>query len=33
QSSDSHNTIWCLIEEENTNKALAALHEEFKLHM
>nr|WP_272878374.1 aspartate kinase [Clostridium sp. Cult3] len=31
QTSDSHNTIWCLIKEEDTDKALAALHNEFKL--
>lgn len=33
QTSDSHNTIWCLIEEKNTKKALSALHKEFKLYM
>ena len=32
QTSDSHSTIWCLIEEKDTNKALTALHEEFKLY-
>jgi len=32
QTSDSHNTIWCLIKEEDTNKALTALHNEFKLY-
>ena len=32
QTSDSHNTIWCLIKEEDTNKALKALHDEFKLY-
>lgn len=32
QTSDSHNTIWCLIKEEDTNKALEALHNEFKLY-
>jgi aspartate kinase len=32
QTSDSHNTIWCLIKEEDTDKALAALHKEFKLY-
>ena len=32
QTSDSHNTIWCLIKEEDTNKALSALHKEFKLY-
>ncbi|HHV38589.1 MAG TPA: ACT domain-containing protein, partial [Tepidimicrobium sp.] len=33
QTSDSHNTIWCLIREEDTNRALFALHKEFKLYM
>ncbi len=32
QTSDSYNTIWCLIKEEDTNRALAALHNEFKLY-
>lgn len=32
QTSDSHNTIWCLIKEEDTDKALTALHKEFKLY-
>lgn len=32
QTSDSHNTIWCLIKEEDTEKALSALHKEFKLY-
>jgi aspartate kinase len=32
QSSDSHNTIWCLVNDKNTNKALNALHKEFKLY-
>lgn len=32
QSSDSHNTIWCLIEEKDTGKAITALHREFKLY-
>lgn len=32
QTSDSHNTIWCLIKEKDTNKALTALHKEFKLY-
>lgn len=32
QSSDSHNTIWCLIEEKDTDKAVSALHKEFKLY-
>lgn len=31
QTSDSHNTIWCLIKEEDTDKALTALHKEFNL--
>lgn len=31
QTSDSHNTIWCLVKEEDTEKALSALHKEFKL--
>ncbi|WIV10912.1 aspartate kinase [Proteiniborus sp. MB09-C3] len=29
QSSDSHTTIWCLVREEDTEKALNALHNEF----
>lgn len=29
QSSDSHTTIWCLVKEENTEKSLNALHNEF----
>lgn len=33
QTSDSHNTIWCLIKEEDMEKALSALHKEFKLYM
>lgn len=33
QTSDSHNTIWCLIKENDTEKALYALHKEFKLYM
>lgn len=32
QTSDSHNTIWCLIKEEDTNKALTSLHNEFRLY-
>ena len=32
QTSDSHNTIWCLIKEEDADKALTALHQEFKLY-
>ena len=32
QSSDSHNSIWCLIEEKDTDKAVSALHKEFKLY-
>ncbi len=31
QSSDSHNTIWCLIQEKDLNKAIKALHADFKL--
>ncbi|NLW22336.1 MAG: aspartate kinase [Tissierellia bacterium] len=31
QTSDSHNTIWCLIKEPDLDKALKALHSEFKL--
>lgn len=33
QTSDSHNTIWCLIKEKDTNKALSALHNEFRLYI
>ncbi len=29
QSSDSHTTIWCLVKEEDTEKSLNALHNEF----
>lgn len=29
QSSDSHTTIWCLVREEDTEKSLNALHNEF----
>ncbi len=29
QSSDSHTTIWCLVSDEDTEKALNALHNEF----
>lgn len=32
QTSDSHNTIWCLIQEKDTKAALSALHKEFKLN-
>lgn len=31
QTSDSHTTIWCLINNKDTTKAIAALHDEFKL--
>ena len=31
QTSDSYNTIWCLIKEEDTDKALTSLHKEFRL--
>ena len=29
QTADSHTTIWCLVEENNTEKAIRALHKEF----
>lgn len=32
QSSDSHNTIWCLVKEEDVEKAVRALHKEFRLY-
>lgn len=32
QSSDSHNTIWCLVKEEDLEKAVRALHKEFRLY-
>lgn len=31
QTADSHTTIWCLVEGKHTNKAINALHREFKL--
>ncbi|MBC8062373.1 MAG: aspartate kinase [Clostridiaceae bacterium] len=31
QTADSHNTIWCLVRSENTEKAINALHKEFNL--
>ena len=31
QSSDSHTTIWVLVEKENMKKAIRALHRKFKL--
>jgi aspartate kinase len=31
QSSDSHTTIWCLVNGKDSDKALRALHNEFKL--
>lgn len=31
QTSDSHTTIWCLIQTKNVNKAINALHKEFQL--
>lgn len=31
QTADSHTTIWCLVEEKHTNRAINALHKEFKL--
>lgn len=31
QTADSHNTIWCLIDSCNTEKAINALHREFHL--
>lgn len=32
QTADSHTTIWCLVNEENTLRAINAMHEEFALH-
>ncbi|MBE6081701.1 MAG: aspartate kinase [Tissierellaceae bacterium] len=32
QSSDSHNTIWCLIYEKDAEAALKILHEEFEMY-
>lgn len=31
QTADSHTTIWCLVEDKDTEKAINALHKEFKL--
>jgi len=31
QSSDSHTTIWCLVRREDMDKAVQALHEQFRL--
>ncbi|HLR36253.1 MAG TPA: aspartate kinase [Tissierellales bacterium] len=31
QSSDSHNTIWCLVREKDLNKAIKVLHKVFEL--
>jgi aspartate kinase len=31
QTADSHTTIWCLVENKYTQKAINALHSEFKL--
>ena len=31
QTADSHMTIWCLVESEYVEKAINALHREFKL--
>ncbi|TDT61555.1 aspartate kinase [Fonticella tunisiensis] len=31
QTADSHTTIWCLVSEEDTIKAINALHKEFSL--
>lgn len=31
QTSDSHTTIWCLVHDEDTSKAIIALHDEFNL--
>lgn len=32
QSADSHTTIWCLVKKEDMEKAIQALHEQFKLN-
>jgi aspartate kinase len=32
QTADSHTTIWCLVESSNTDKAINALHDEFRLN-
>ena len=31
QTADSHTTIWCLVEDKDAEKAINALHKEFKL--
>ena len=31
QTADSHMTIWCLVETVYSEKAIIALHKEFKL--
>jgi aspartate kinase len=31
QTADSHTTIWCLVKEEDTIKAINALHKVFGL--
>lgn len=31
QTADSHTTIWCLVESKNSERAINALHNEFKL--
>lgn len=31
QTADSHTTIWCLVENKDTERAINALHKEFKL--
>lgn len=31
QTADSHTTIWCLVEDKDTERAINALHKEFKL--
>ncbi|WDV47783.1 aspartate kinase [Clostridiaceae bacterium M8S5] len=33
QTSDSHTTIWCLIDTKYVNKAINALHKEFELNI
>lgn len=33
QSADSHTTIWVLVKEEDMDKAVRALHQQFKLHL
>lgn len=31
QTADSHNTIWCLVNEKDRDKSIIALHKEFNL--